>query len=451
MKRPQNPPNIGEFMRTAQPERLNAILGRMNRSGGGDRYLHWDDFRRRPAPEGFSQEEAWVVERLSRNAGLRGIALKDNGGRPFSFGLPDSLSKLLHEIDRGLGVASGLPGIANEGDDRDRYVINSLVQESITSSQLEGAATTRLIAKDMLRSGRPPRDKGERMIVNNFLTMQLVRELRDRELTPALVLEIHGRMTQDTLDKADAGGRFRRADEEVSVVDEIEGTVFHRPPPAGELPGRLAEMCEFANGRSPDYFIHPVVRAIVLHFWLAYDHPFVDGNGRAARALFYWAMLHCKYELFEFVSISEILLKAPVSYYTAFLHTETDENDLTYFILHQAEVIQRAIGALHAYVDEKKKELGEAAGQSGAVRDLNPRQRALVAHALREPGTTYLVMSHMRSHGVSHQTARDDLFGLVKKSLLVVSRAGRSYNFHAASDVRQRLAKLAARPRGAGS
>ena len=50
---------------------------------------------------------------------------------------------------------------------RDSYLVRSLLEESITSSQLEGAATTREIAKEMIRNGRQPRDRGERMIFNN--------------------------------------------------------------------------------------------------------------------------------------------------------------------------------------------------------------------------------------------------------------------------------------------
>ena len=95
---------------------------------------------------------------------------------------------------------------------------------------------------------------------------------------------------------------------------------------------RMGLMCDFANSKTPEGFVHPVLRSIILHFWLAYDHPFVDGNGRVARALFYWSMLRHGYWLFEFVSISQIILKAPVKYGRAFLYTETDDNDLTYFI-----------------------------------------------------------------------------------------------------------------------
>ena len=195
------------------------------------------------------------------------------------------------------------------GPPRYRYLLSSLMEEAITSSQMEGAATTRDVAKSMIRRRRPPRDRSERMILNNFLTMQRIRELREQPLTSELVLELHRLVSKDTLDDPDClhgkefAGRLRPPGKEV-VVDDVYGAVFHVPPAAEELPGRLEELCRFANGETPKVFIHPVVRAIALHFWLAYDHPCCDGNGRTARALFYWAMLHQGYWLFKFISIS---------------------------------------------------------------------------------------------------------------------------------------------------
>jgi Fic family protein len=93
--------------------------------------------------------------------------------------------------------------------------------------------------------------------------------------------------------------------------------------------------------------VHPVVRAILIHFMLGYDHPFYDGNGRTARALFYWSLARSGYWLMEYVSISRLLRQAPAQYARAYRHTETDDNDTTYFIVHQLEVIQQAIAALH--------------------------------------------------------------------------------------------------------
>jgi Fic family protein len=442
MKIPQTPPQTFDPSRPFDPEKFNAIMTQLGQWSLQDRYLHWDELRRRPPPDGFSREEWWFGIKIVRGGQFRQLGLRDKQGVPFQFGQPDSVGELLHKIDCGLGAVLGLPEAIGQQSSRDRYVINTLIQESITSSQLEGAATTRVVAREMLRTGRPPRDKSERMIMNNYLTMQRIRELRDRELTPDLVFELHRQTTMDTLETPDAAGRFRRPDEDVRVEDEIEGTVFHRPPLASELPERLQAMCDFANGKTPEFFVHPVVRAVVLHFWLAYDHPFVDGNGRTARALFYWSMLRRKYDLFEFISISEILLRAPKRYAMAFLHTETDANDLTYFILHQARVIGDAVEALHEYLARKKRELQATAESLRGVDGLNCRQQALISHALREPHTLYLISAHQRSHGVSYQTARDDLFDLVDLGLLLQGKEGRRYNFRAPPDLADRITEL---------
>jgi len=202
-------------------------------------------------------------------------------------------------------------------------------------------------------------------------------------------------------------------------------------------------MCAFANGQAPDFFLHPIIRAIVLHFWLAYDRPFCDGNGRIARTLFRWAVLRQNYPRLGCISISDVLLQAPARYARVFLHTETDDNDLTYFILHQAEVIRAAERALHDRVVRKTNELQEAKKKLLGLAELNPRQQAVIEHALRKPDTRYLIAGHQRSHGVTHQTARDDLFDLTQRELLVAGKEGRRYLFRAPQDLPRRLQSIA--------
>jgi Fic family protein len=405
-----------------------------------DRYLHWNEVRRRPAPKGLSHEEWWLLLKLRRAPQMHRVPLLDKGGRHFAFALHDSLIELLHRIDCGLGSPWSLPDVVTNPSTRNEYVVSTLMQESITSSQLEGAATTREVAKNMLRTGRAPRDTSERMILNNYRTMQRIMDVRDESLSPGLVFELHRRVTDGTLKNQEAGGRFRRVDEPVCVVD-MENTVYHDPPPAAELPERLDAMCAFANGKSPDFFVHPVIRAIILHFWLAYDHPFVDGNGRTARALFYWCMLHGKFRLFEFISISQIILQAPSQYALAFLHTETDENDLTYFLLHQAGVIERAVQALYAYVEHKKTVLHSTEKALRGIDGLNHRQQALLAHALRQPDSRYTIEGHRHSHGIVYQTARTDLLHLAERALLIAGKQGKSLIFHIPADLAQKLSK----------
>ncbi|QNI88499.1 Fic family protein [Synechococcus sp. ROS8604] len=413
-----------------------SLLSLLATSEEGDRYLHWDELRHRPAPEGLTHEQWWLAEKLSRR--LTPLPLLASEGLAFGFSQPPVLLKGLHQIDMEAGASVVAPEAVTRRSTRDRYLLSSLMEEAITSSQMEGAATTRDVAKAMIRSRRPPRDRSERMILNNFLTMQRIRELRKQPLTPQLVLDLHRLVTEGTLDDPADAGRLRPPGKEV-VVDDLYGTVFHVPPPADELPQRLEELCRFANGETPKVFIHPVVRAIALHFWLAYDHPFSDGNGRTARALFYWAMLQQGYWLFEFISISSVINQARGQYERSFLLSESDDNDLTYFLLAQVKVILQAIGSLHSYLERKAGEVGALQQRLEGMEGLNHRQLELLRHALRHPGYRYTVLSHQNSHGVSHQTARSDLQSLSARGLLIAGKDGRREIFRVPEDLTTRL------------
>ncbi len=441
MRIPQKPPSFNKLLPSLKPEKMVTIFQAVQDTTSDGRYLHWDDLRFRKPPEGLSLEEWWLGLKMRRQSNYRVIPLKDTSGNEFRFTVPDLVTDLLHQIDRGGGTFVDIPEQVTNPEQRDRYVVRSLMEEAITSSQLEGAATTREVAKKMLADGRKPRDKSERMIVNNYVTMRQILDLKDKPLTPEVVFRIHREISEGTLEYPDGAGRFRRLDEDIKVMDEIEGTVFHNPPPADQLPARFQAMCDFANAKTPNFFVHPVIRGILLHFWLAYDHPFVDGNGRTARALFYWQMLHSGYWLFEYISISQFLRKAPVQYGTAFLQTETDEGDATYFIIHQAEVIRRALKELHDYVARKSAETRACLNALQKHPELNYRQQALIAHAVRHPGYAYQIAGHGARHAVTYATARADLLALAKLKFLEQRKAGRAFVFVAPNNLEIRLRK----------
>lgn len=441
MRIPQKPPALRDLMsRVGSSERMGELFSLIQTARMQRQYLPWDKLRRYPPPAGVSHEEWWLVLKLSRMDALKPVGLRDRQGREFQFAVPELVMEELHQIDLGAGGRVDIPEPIANPQTRDRYLVSSLMEEAITSSQLEGAVTTREVAKEMILSGRKPRDKGEQMILNNYGTMRHIREWKTAPLTPELVFRIHRLVTEKTLEDPTAAGRFRKAEEKRVVGDDSE--VYHDPPPAGELPARMEAMCAFANGEAPGYFIHPAVRAVILHFWLAYDHPFVDGNGRTARALFYWAMLHRGYWLFEFLSISNILRKAPAKYARSFLHTETDDNDLTYFLIAQTRVIRSAIHELHAYIERKTAELREAESRMRALDLFNHRQVEILRHALKHPGQRYTFASHQKSHNVVYQTARTDLLGLGERKVLEQRKKGRQTVFVSPADLSSRLENL---------
>ena len=443
MRIPTRPPLTSHLWSevAANPQRLGEVLAAAAEPSPRQRYLHWDKLIHCQPPAGLSHREWWLGLKIRRQSMFKQVPLLDTNGQAFRYVLTDPIPERLHETDLRAGGHIQMAEQITNPEMKDRYYVGSLIEEAITSSQLEGAATTRQVAKEMIRTGRSPRDRSERMILNNYRTMQRIGKWKAEPLTRDLVFEIHRAVTENTLDDPSAAGRFRRAEEQL-VVGTESGEVFHEPPPAEQLEQRMADMCDFANGETPSGFLHPVIRSIILHFWLAYDHPFVDGNGRTARALFYWSMLRHGFWLFEFISVSQIILKGPAKYQRAFLYTETDENDLTYFALYHLEVIRRAVDKLHEYVDRKTRELKAVEAELRGVATLNHRQRALIGHALRHPFHRYAIRSHQASHNVAYQTARTDLLDLADRGLLSVEKVGKTFTFSAVEDLEERLRNL---------
>jgi Fic family protein len=430
-------------MASIDSARLGHVLAvDMPSVAGDDGYLHWDKLLHLAPPVGLNHKEWWFRLKLERAAGRKRTPLLDTAGEPFTVSLPDAAAEMLHTVDQKASGRIRMAESVTNPASRDRYVISSLIEEAITSSQLEGASTTRRVAKEMLRTGRPPRDRSERMIFNNYRAMQYVAANRSREITPARIFELHRLVTFGTLDDPIAAGRLQRPGEDRVQVWGHEDQLLHTPPPAEELPSRLDAFCSFANGDRRDGWMHPVVRAIVLHFWLGYDHYFEDGNGRTARAIFYWAMLRQDYWLTEFLTISTILRKAPVAYAHSFLLSETDDNDLTYFLIFHLGVLMRALASLEGYLERKMKEVQEVEALVRGDSGLNHRQRALLGDAMRDVHARYTIQGHQASHAVVYQTARTDLLDLVSRGLLTQRREGKAFVFLPPADLGERLRQL---------
>jgi len=326
-----------------------------------------------------------------------------------------------------------------EAGNKDRFVASALLREAVGSAALAGADVGLEDAREMVRGGRPPRSVEERTVCNLFGALVQLRELAGQPLTPTRLQDLHRRITTDTL-AAGMPGRLRGR-------GEATGTGDYEPPAADDLPTRLDQLCAFANGAFPGGFLHPVLRAVVLHFWLAHDRPFVDGNGRTARALFYWSVWRQGYGFFSRLPISPHLAADPARYVRAFQETETDDYDLTYFVLHQGEAIRAGLRADRERQERKHRELEEGSRQGRVFALLNRRQQAVVCRALHDPETVFGIARHQHSHGVTHQTARDDLFDLVRRDLLTVTRERRIYRFHPAADLAAALQAAAGRRR----
>ena len=412
------------------------------------RYLPWDDLRHRPAPDGFETvEEYWAQLQLARRVSARLLPFTDTTGANF-WHCPAALEKSMFILDRQAAGNLGLSTAKSPNQqEQERYMINGLMDEAIHSSQLEGADATYPHAKAMLRDNRSPTDHGERMIFNNYQAMRrIVNEFQNQPLSPEMIRELHSILTDGTLKKSSDQGRFRDCDaddaDNFGVYDRTRGNLVHRPPPWPELAERMNLLCDFANEKQDEPFVHPAARAMILHFMLAHDHPFVDGNGRTARGLFYWAMARSGYWLARHAPISLVIKRGGRAYARAFLLSEKGEGDLTHFLAYHLEVALKALQQLNSHIESREAEIRRAEkrlAKSRIVGNWNHRQLALLGRALRKPDSEYTYASHRNSHGVARLTAVADLNGLLNAGLLEKHRRGKRFVFFPAENLSVRL------------
>jgi len=431
MARIRVPTPFKKLMDKVPPQEFVKFLPKYKAIDPQGNYLHWDKFKWK-VEKGDSEDAAWVATKLSRKTITKYIPklTGKNEGEIFSYCVPDSLFSQLHYIDKLTGGGHSIgDGSFITAREKDRYLVkNLMMEEAITSSQLEGASTTRKVAKDMLENNRKPADKSEQMIFNNFLLMKKVVERKDEDLSIALMLELHEIATFEAIDNDAVSGELRE-DNEITVRNNYN-EIAHEPPCYETLKERLTDLCDFANecsdGQNSDSFIHPLIKAIILHFMIGYIHPFGDGNGRTARALFYWFMLRSGYWLFEYVSISKLIQEKRSDYDTAYVYTESDELDLTYFIYHQADIVTKAVDALQNHIESKKSEFYqfmEWIEKSPLSKKLKRAQLELLKDAIKEPGKIFTSKQVSADFDINEGTARTYLNGLVEEDLLMSTRS----------------------------
>ncbi len=384
------------------------------------KYLHWDELKRRDLP--IDPLHVWILMKTLREKDMKYVSFDD---LRLKYNLLDDFLEKLHFLDKSAAgsISSDLDSLPQ---DRDQFIINSLMEEAIASSQLEGAAVTRTLAKKMLREKRKPATKDERMILNNYITMKRITQIKDKDLTPELILEIHKTITGGTLEDPGDEGRFRD-NNDIRVFD-LRGNVLHTPPDFALIGELIEKLCTFANNDG-EQFIHPVIKGIILHFLIGYIHPFNDGNGRTARSLFYWYMLRKDYWLFEYMAVSRAIKDTRGQYNRAYQYTESDENDLTYFIRYNLAAVKTAVDNIQRYIEKKQGESKQALAILQKNEGLSLRQAEIVKSLIKNPGKPVTIKEIVETYRVAYGTARNDLFHLEELGYLAKQKSGKEYIF----------------------
>ena len=149
------------------------------------------------------------------------------------------------------------------------------------------------------------RDRDIQEVINYRKVMELISELgkngQEMVVDEGLINKIH-EITVDRILPPDKTGKFRNT--QVVVKNSATGEISFRPPPSSAIPGLTEELLDFINEREK-LDIHPVLKSGIVHYELVRVHPYVDGNGRVARALSTLILFINGYDIRRFFSLEE--------------------------------------------------------------------------------------------------------------------------------------------------
>jgi len=396
-------------------------------------YLYWDKARfSSRIPKGVTPQEFWYFVKQVRKYSSRKTLIAAESGEQYSWLRLSYTDEFLHKLDMQLGT-NELPILSKTSFDTEqkkRFLTKSIMEEAIASSQLEGAATTTAMAKKLLTEKRTPKDRSERMIVNNYKTMEaLSQEYKDKKLSHEVLFELHRLITKDTINK-ESQRRYRKDADDITVNDQMQ-YVYYVPPKEAFVAKEIEKLIKFANNEDGSHFMHPIIKAIFLHFWVGILHPFYDGNGRLARTIFYWYLLRERYWVMQYLPISLVIKESPIKYGMAYVYSEQDDFDLTYFYDFHMRKLMQALKNFRAYLERKIEENKNIQNLFNSKYALNPRQIQALHYLLAQGEGSYVnPSSYEVLCGISRTTAIADLKAIERMKLVTSKKVGKYKRYY---------------------
>lgn len=379
-------------------------------------------------PASIKIEEFWPKLVEARKIKAESLPFKDQQNNPFWFVLTPRLLELLHLIDsRG---KDSLYRIV-QSEIQNELVESALIEEAMFSSVIEGAFSTLRRARELIVDGKKPKDISDQMVMNNGKVMRYILEKKDTNCSIEFMHTLQKMVTDRTLDRGEDSGQFR---DDLVYVRNTQGDLIYTAPPAAVVAPAMNALAEWINTSDKEMFIHPILKAAVIHTYFVYIHPYFDGNGRTARSLFYWYLLKNGYDFFKYFSISSIIQETRNQYYRVLKNMEDHEADLTYVLLYMTQSIVKAIDVVTQRIVERwqRDVLFSVIKSKGLL--LNERQVRFLRHLTTAKDKIITIARYQKHSGVVFETARRDLGLLEKTQILRRTKQGRRFVYHFNAD-----------------
>ncbi len=239
------------------------------------------------------------------------------------------------------------------------YGIKAAEDEIIATSAIESIDFSRDSVRRILK-GMAPNDEQEIRILGVKHGLEFIADTANK-ITEENLYKLYMMTVGEFLSGDDKllDGNLYRHDTVYVVSDRVE----HSGLDHKKVPEFMKSLIEFINAEDG---INDLIKAAVIHFYIAYVHPYFDGNGRMARLVHLWFLIQKGYQSALFIPFSSQIEKSRKAYYDAFTAVEENKNysgiiDVTPFILYFINNVYNkinegsaAVETLTAYEDAVK-------------------------------------------------------------------------------------------------
>lgn len=304
-----------------------------------------------------------------------------------------------------------------------RFVRDALLRTVHHGTHLEGNDLSLTEAKRILEGESIIAGKRDVQEVINYRNVMkfidgLEKEVKDGlHYGPRTIKKINETVCERIV-PVEQSGRYRQ--EQVVLKDEQTNEVIFRPPAFVEVPFLMEDFFDWLNATEGKK-LHPVLRAGIAHYYLTAAHPFIEGNGRTARAFATLVLFAEGYDIKKFFSLEEYFDKDATRYYQALMvadkqHQSLEKRDLTAWL----EYFSQAMAVELTRIKEQIKRLSldvKVKRRVGYQIPLNERQIRLMEY-LEENGSLTTGEARKIAPEYSDDTLVRDLNYFLKKGIV---------------------------------
>ncbi len=297
---------------------------------------------------------------------------------------------------------------------------DALIRATHASTAIEGNPLT-IEEVSQLAQGRRimAARKAELEVLNYLRVLENIEKYQEQgKITEKIILKLHKDISKEILEKPEYEGRYREL--QVYVGNRVTGKVVFMPPPPEDVPKLMNEFIDWINSDN-SYHLDPVIVAGVSHYEFVRIHPFVDGNGRTARALATLILNLQKFDIKKFFALDDYYDSDRTAYYKALDSVNPTTFDLTQWLEYFTNGVLISITkvkekVLRLSLEKHKKD------SKGQI-PLTERQMKLIEYLQQNGRIT--AGDAARMFEITRQAALKELTKLVKLEIIKLEGKGR--------------------------